>query len=196
MRMNEVDICNMAIGLCGSSDFIQSLTDTTSTSALRCNQFFKSSVESVLRKHDWHCAEGRQKLAKNTASPVFEYENAFAIPFDCARIIKVYGDSNGYSPYDRWHVQGRGLITDLDAVYLKYVKFPSDYKDLDILLSKAIAYELALMLAPSLFKDKEMYGILFQAGQTVLREAKAMDTLENKDAYVENNRWEDARIGA
>lgn len=196
MRLSDVDICNTAVGLCGSSDFIQLLTDKTSTMALRCNQFFKQSVECVLRKHDWHCAEGRQKLAKNTAAPTFEYDNAFALPFDCVRVVKVYGDSDAYSPYDRWHIQERNLLTDLDEVYLKYIKFPEDYRELDVLLAKAIAYELALMLAPSIFKDKEMYGILFQASQQVLREAKAMDTLENKDAYTENSRWEDARIGA
>ena len=194
MRMSEVEICNMALGLAGTADFIQSLTDATSVNARRCNQFFTQAVESVLRKHDWHCAAKRVQLSQNETTPVFEYEYAYSIPADCVRLINIYGDDVGYSPYDRWVVNKRNVETDLGTAYLKYVAFPEDYRDLDVLLAKSIAYELALMLAPTLMKDKEVYGILFQASQTVLREAKAMDTLENKQIYTENNRWEDARM--
>ena len=195
MRLNDIGICNTAIGLTGSADFIQSLTGTTSVMARRCNQFFKQAVESVLRKHDWHCAEARVQLAKNSTDPEFEFENSFALPYNCVKIVQVYGDSDMYSPYDRWHVSKRNIYTDLDQVYLKYVAMPEDYQELDVLLAKSIAYELALMLATSMIKDKEMYSILFQAGQAVLREAKAMDTLENKSMKTENSRWGDERLG-
>lgn len=194
MRMSDVQICNDALGLCGSTDFIQSLTDATSISARRCNQFFQPSVERVLRKHNWSCSTRIQKLAENTTIPIIEYDHAYALPNDCIKVIDIYGSASCYSPYDRWRVVGRNIHTDLDAVYLKYVFMPEDYRELDILLSGAISYELALRLAPTLIKDKEVYSILFQAGQKALAEAKAMDTLESKELYVENDVWSDAMV--
>ena len=193
MRMSDVEICNGAIGLCGSTDFIQSLSDASQVSARRCKQFFLPAVERVLRKHGWNCATAIQKLAENTAAPTIEYANAFALPHDCVKVIDVYGSADCYSPYDRWRIVGRNIHTELDTVYLKYIRFPEDFRELDILLAGAIEYEMALRLAPTLIKDKEVYGILFQAAQQALREAKAMDTLENKELYVENDGWSDAR---
>jgi len=193
MRLDDVDICNQAIGLCGSTQWIQSLTDST-TSARRCQRFFQSSVEKVLRKHDWHCASTNVSLAENATAPTVTYDNAYALPFDCVRLIDVFDTDSGYSPYNRWEVQGRNIETDLETIYIRYVKMPEDYRDLDILLADAIAYELAIMLAPTLVSNPEVYAILKNASQRALAEAKAIDTLENKQLYAENDVLEDARL--
>ncbi len=191
--IDEVEICNNAIALCGSTDFIQSLTDADSVSARRCNQFFKTSVLKVLRKHDWNCATDIRLLAENTTAPIFEYENSFSLPVDCVRIINVYGNEYGYCSYDRWKVRKRNIHTDLETVYLEYVAIPEDYRELDILLSDAIAGELSLKLATTLVKDAEIYGLLFRTAQRMRMEAQAIDTLENKFVDVENVIWSDAR---
>jgi len=81
----------------------------------------------------------------------------------------------------------------METPYLQYVFIPEDYRELDILLSDAIAGELALMLAPTLVKDSEIYGLLFQTIQRKMSEAKAIDTLENKFVDVESSLWSDAR---
>jgi len=197
MRLNDVGICNHAIGLCGSTEWIQSLSDS-SVAAERCKRFFPAAVELVLRQHDWSSATKLVQLAENTTTPTFEYDHSFALPFDCIKIINVYGDDDGYSPYDRWKIVGRNLFTDLDEVYLRYVQFPADYKDLDIMLAHAIAYELAMILAPTLIKDPQMYSILENAKEKACAKARAMDTLENKELYTENSVWNDQRnnIGA
>ena len=194
MRLSDVDICNHAIALCGSSDWIQSIGDPDSVASLRCERFFTPAVEKVLRKHDWSCATKLVQLAENTTAPVFERENAFALPNDCIRVINIYSQDNGYCPYDRWRKVEQNIHTDLETVYLKYVFFPEDYKSLDTLLASAIAYEVAMMLAPSLTKSAELYSILKQAGQMELANAKAIDTLENKFINVENDVYEDARL--
>ena len=194
MRMNDVEICNDAIGLVGSTDFIQSLTDPNSAMARRCNRYFEPAVERVLRKHNWSSATKVIELAQNIAAPAIEYDFSYALPSDCVKVINIYGDSTAYSPYDRWRVVKRNINTDLGKVYLKYVQFPEDYQDLDILLADAITYELALKLAPAQMKDIKLYSILFQASRQACAEAKAMDTMENKELYVENSVWEDARL--
>ena len=194
MRLDEVAICNIAIGMCGSTDFIQSLTDTDSVSARRCNQFFTPAVEAVLRKHDWNCATNISLLAENSTAPIFKYDNSFALPVDCVRVIQVYGDDAGYSSYDRWEIRGRDIHTDLDTVYLQYVQMPDDYKELDILLSGAIAGELAQMLASGLVKDPDALSLVFQLSQRKANEAKAIDSLENKYIDVEASIWNDARV--
>jgi hypothetical protein len=192
MRLSEVDICNQAIGLCGSSDFIQSLTDNK-VSAQRCEKFLEGAVERVLRSHDWTSATVVVQLARNTLAPTSEWDYSYALPHDCVKLVNVYGSSSGYSPYDRWEPVKRNIHTDLGVVFLKYVQFPEDYADLDVLLSTAIAYELAIMLAPTYIKNPEVYAILSNAHVKALARAKAMDTLERKDLYVENDVWEDVR---
>jgi len=194
MRMSDVDICNTSLALLGSTDFIQLLTDTDSVWARRCNQFFKSSVELVLREHDWHCATHSAELARNTSGPASkEYTYSYALPTDCVRVIDVLG-AEDYSPYDRWRIAKRNVITDLGTCYLKYVQMPEDYKTLDVILAETIAYKLSLRLAASYIKDKEMYQILNYAYNDTLKRAKAADTLENQEAFTENDRYEDARL--
>ena len=57
-----------------------------------------------------------------------------------------------------------------------------------------LRYELAIMLAPTLTKNAEVYAILKQAAKLALAEAKAVDTLENKYINVENDVLEDHRL--
>jgi hypothetical protein len=193
MRADKVEICNIAIGYCGSTDWIQTIGDPDSTASLRCERFFDIAVEKVLSLHPWACATNYVQLAENTATPLAEYGKSFALPFDCVKIINCYEDDSGYCPYDRWRKHKRNIYTDMSAIYLKYVQYPEDYKQLDVLLSDAIAWELASMMAPTLVKSMELWNILNSAKNMACAKAKAMDTLESKELYTENNAWEDAR---
>ncbi len=192
-RVDEVAICNTAIGMCGSTDFIQSLTDKNSVSARRCNVFFPIAVKKVLRKHDWNCATAIQLLARNTADPIFKYRYSYNLPSDCVRVVNVYGDFDGYNPYDRWEIRNRMIHTDLETVYLEYVAYPNNYRDLDILLADAIAGELALMLAATLVTDPEKFSSLVSFCKMKFSEAAAIDTLEDKFINKEASVWNDAR---
>lgn len=194
MRADKTDICNIAIGYCGSTDWIQSIDDTDSVSARRCNRFFDIAAEKVLREHDWASATAYVQLAQNTTTPIIQFAYKYALPFDCAKVVQCYSDDVGYSPYDRWEVHERDVYTDMTACYIKYVKFPEDYRDLDVLLADAIAYELAVMLAPTLVKDKEAYFMLTNLAKKALARAKAMDTMESKTLYTENDIYEDQRL--
>lgn len=193
--INEVAICNTAIGMCGSTDFIQSLDDTQSVSARRCNAFFVQSAKKVLRKKDWNCAKKTQQLARNTTAPIIKYDYAYNLPVDCVRVVNVYGDKTGYNPYDRWEIIKESVHTDLDEVYLEYVAYPENYRNLDILLADAISCELALMLAATLIHDPQVFGYLMQVCKIKFAEAAAIDTLENKFINREASIWNDARAG-
>jgi len=192
--IDEVEICNTAIGLCGSTDFIQTLTDPDNEAAERCELFFPTAVKKVLRKHDWNCATDVVLLAENSEAPIFKYDKAFALPVDCIRAINVYSSELGYCSYDRWEIRRRNIHTDMETPYLQYVFVPEDYRELDILLSDTIAGELALMLATTLVKDPEIYGMIFQTVQRKMAEAKAIDTLENKFVDLESVPWNNARV--
>lgn len=191
--LDQIEICNDAIGLCGSTQFIQSLGDPDSVASLRCDRYFIPAVKRVLRRHNWFCATHFVELAQNTTAPTGEFDYAYALPPDCVRINKVFANKDGYSPYDRWQPYKRNIHTNIGKLYLKYVQMPEDYRELDVLLADAIAYELAVKLAPTLLKDKRQYAILKQASKVALADAKAIDTLEAKDLYVENDVYNDYR---
>ena len=38
--------------------------------------------EELLRGHDWNFARGRQKLARLTAAPTYEFDHAYQLPTD------------------------------------------------------------------------------------------------------------------
>ena len=190
--MDDVQICNHAIALCGGTEFIQALTDD-SVHARRCNQFFLPSVERVLAEHTWSSSTKVAILAQDSTGPGAEYDYNYTLPHDCVKVVQVFLDDSGYSPYNRWVVRGRKLQTNMSTVYLEYVQFPEDYRDLDILLTTAIAYEIAEMLAATIVKDPEVFFMLGRSKRNALAKAKAMDTLQDKRLYSENDVWQDHR---
>ena len=193
MRMTDVDICNMAIGYLGATGTIQLLTDTQNVNARRCNQFFKSTVEIVLREFAWSCVSKRVKLAQNTEDPEFEYTYQYELPTDCVFAIECY-ESTDWSTYDRWKRIQRTIQTDSDTLYLLYVAFPDDYQELDVMLADCIALKLAMRMAPAYMRDKDSWQLLSSAYQQALRVAKCRDTFESKEAFTPNSRYEDARV--
>lgn len=191
--MDKVQICNLAVSIAGAPDYIQSL-DENSVIARRCSFLFEPCAEMVLRLHAWNSATASAQLAENTSAPGLLYENSFALPHDCVKVINVFEDADAYSPYDRWKISGRNIETGLSAVYLRYIQMPEDYRQLDVLLADSIAHCMAMRLAPSYIKDKEMLQLLSVQFERVLQTARAQDTLENKEAFTENSPWEDSRV--
>ena len=50
------------------------------------------------------------------------------------------------------------------------------------------------MLAPTLVKSPEIFAILNGAKEKACAKARAMDTMQDKELYTENDGWEDQRL--
>lgn len=79
--VNQVGIYNMALGQCGVSRFINSVTDQTSEARV-CNVFWENVRDQVLASMDWLFARRSAILELTTLTPI-TWKYAYAYPSDC-----------------------------------------------------------------------------------------------------------------
>jgi hypothetical protein len=79
--VNQVGIYNMALGQCGVSRFINSVTDQTSE-ARTCNIFWENVRDQVLARIDWLFAR-RSAILELTTLTSNAWKYVYAYPSDC-----------------------------------------------------------------------------------------------------------------
>jgi hypothetical protein len=187
---SDVDICNSALNMVGASNII-SLTEDSRAARL-CNQRFEFIRDSVFRSHPWNSLIRRAELAKETASPSWEYANQFGLPADpfCLRVLEVEGESDGVE----YAIEGRLLLSNEDAMKIKYVARITDPNEYDTLLietiSSAIAADIAYPLANSLGLQQQMNAIY----EARLREARFTDATEGTPDTIESELFLESRL--
>lgn len=117
MSMSEnaanIALCNQALGLLGAEAIELSGTSTNHT---YCTTFFDDSRDEMLASHPWNFARKRA-FAIQTTDPLFGYDNAFTVPSDCLRVLKIADD-----PAAEFRREGDLILTDEGET-------PSDYDD-------------------------------------------------------------------
>lgn len=92
MSMSEnaanIALANLSLGLLGAAEIVLSGSSTNHT---YCTTFFDDCRDEILAGHPWNFARKRA-LAIQTTDPLFGYENAFTIPSDCLRVLKIADD--------------------------------------------------------------------------------------------------------
>ena len=128
---------------------ITSLTDGTNN-ANAANDVFTEVREDMLRAHNWNFAQKWVKLAKLTATPVFEFDNAFALPSDWMRTVSVHDNDAGVSPpplYREGEIDDQGVIlSSADEMWMRYVYRLTDPNRMAADFRAAFAYALALAI--------------------------------------------------
>jgi len=141
-----VDICNSALNLLGAST-ISALTDDSKNARL-CNQRYEPVRDRVFRSHAWNCLHKRVQLAQNTTPPVVEYSNAYALPADCLRVLKIHnGATDSIVSELDYKLEGRNIVTNEGTVYLIYIAKITDPNEYDTYLQESISHQLAADIA-------------------------------------------------
>ena len=91
---------------------------------------YSGTLENLLRTYRWSFAIKRAQLPQLSQVPVFGYLHQYQLPSDCIRIDAVTSDvyldwcdhewSSYNLPVPRYQVEGRKILTDMDAVYIRY----------------------------------------------------------------------------
>lgn len=177
--MDVVQICNLALGRIGENR-IMSLDDP-SQPARACKLFYGPTRDEVLRAHPWAFAKKRATLSKLSESPAFGWGNAFALPSDCLRPLRV-NEWESYEADDNWVLEGGHILTDDDAVELLYVAQVEDSTLFDPLFIKALSVQLAAMLVTTLTGSREQGNLFQQEFQQILAPlAKRIDGMTGND---------------
>ena len=176
---DAVTICNIALGRIGQNR-IMSLDDA-SPAARYCRLFYEPTRDEVLRSHPWNFAKKRVKLSKLADAPAFGWANAFQLPADCLRPIRV----NQWEPYeadDNYVIEGDQILTDQDEVELLYIAQIEDTSLFDSLFVKALSVQLAAVLVTTLTGSREQGNLFVQEFQSIIAPlAKRVDGMESKD---------------
>jgi len=188
-----VDICNSALNLLGAST-ITALTDDSKNARL-CNQRYEPIRNRIFRSHAWNCLTKRVQLAQDSTAPVVEYANAYTLPADCLRVLKIHtGATDSIESDVDYAVEGRKIVTDEGTVYLVYIALITDPNEYDTYLQEAISAGLAADIAYAITNNATLAKNYLETADERLREARFVDSTENALGTIESNEFTDARL--
>ena len=187
MAVDEVGLCNMALVLVGE-DRINSLTEDNKPARF-CNEHYANIRDRVLRSGSWNVATKRAALALNATAPAFEFTNAFQLPTDFLRLVKIENQRVGH------RIEEDRLLSSEGALNIVYIFQLTDVSKMDPLLQDAIAALLAAELAIPIAQNLNLYRSLMTVYAEKLAEARLQDSLEGPIEVIESTAWVDARVG-
>ena len=190
---SAVDIANSALNLLGAST-ISAFTDDSKNARL-VNQRYENVRNRVFRSHAWNCLHKRVQLAQNSTAPVIEYSNAYALPSDCLRVLKVHnGTTDSIASAIDYKLEGKNIVTDEGTVYLIYIALDTDPNNYDSYLQESIAHQLAADLCYAITNNATLANNYMVRADERLREARFIDATENSLDTIESNEFTDARL--
>ena len=188
-----VDMCNSALNLLGAST-ISAFTDDSKNARL-CNQRYEPVRNRVFRSHAWNCLHKRVQLAQNSTAPVVEYSNAYALPSDCLRVLKVHnGTTDSIASNIDYKLEGRNIVTDEGTIFLIYIALDTDPNNYDTYLQESISHQLAADLAYAITNNATLAEKYMTRADERLREARFIDATENSLGTIESSEFTDARL--
>jgi len=188
-----VDMCNSALNLLGAST-ISALTDDSKNARL-CNQRYEPVRNRVFRSHAWNCLHKRVELAQNSTAPVVEYSNAYALPSDCLRVLKVHnGTTDSIKSAIDYKLESRNIVTDEGTIFLIYIALDTDPNNYDTYLQESISHQLAADLAYAVTNNATLANNYMTRADERLREARFIDATENSLGTIESSEFTDARL--
>jgi|TARA_R110000824_G_scaffold47040_9_gene134484 hypothetical protein len=188
-----VSMCNSALNLLGAST-ISALTDDSKNARL-CNQRYEPIRDRVFRGHAWNCLHKRIQLAQNSTAPVVEYSNAYALPADCLRVLKIHnGTTDSIASSIDYKLEGRNIVTDEGTVFLIYIAKDTDPNNYDTYLQESISHQLAADIAYAVTNNATLAKNYMERADERLREARFIDATENSLGTIESSEFTDARL--
>lgn len=184
----QIGICNMALRLLGS-ERITAITDENEP-ALILNDVYTMVLYEVLAAHPWNFAIKRDTLTELDDAPDWGYDNAFQLPADCLRVIRMNGDEDSDA---EWVREADQILTDEETCEIQYIAIITDtslYTPFFVTtLATRLASEIAFPITNSATASTEMYKLYLER----LRTAKGVDAQEGSAIKQEEKTWEEAR---
>lgn len=197
MAESKTSICNQSLARFGAKR-INDFDDASDTKpeALYCRLFFEQTTKALLKDHYWPFAKARVQLARDTTDPPFQYLYAYLLPSDFLRLIVFYNGSDhvtGKTEYS-YELEGKRLLTDEEAVYLRYIRWLPDAGSWDALFTECFVLVLAKKLVLPLAQDTKIKADLDRDLFPLLKQVRAMDRQEQEVIGRNDLRtWREAR---
>jgi hypothetical protein len=108
----NIAMCNQALGILGAEAIVLSGTSVNHT---YCTLYFDDSRDEMLVQHMWNWASLTAYCIEITTKLLPFYDNAFTLPSDCLRVLKVDEDHNS-----KWKRRTSTIYTDRGDVAPSY----------------------------------------------------------------------------
>jgi len=109
-------IYNLALGYIGEY-YVEDDSATETKQYIACNRYYEQARDEVLVAHPWNEAKRRIIIAQEADNLIFGYDERYAIPSDCLRVLSVNDSvgadvSNNAAGIDAWEVEGDYILSD------------------------------------------------------------------------------------
>jgi len=186
---DKTHICNRALDLVGKDGYTDFETSTAST-ALLVMRNWPFVVLRCLRRAQWPWAISRVTLSPSVTVPENEFNAAFTLPADVAKIIKIFPSGIMYKR------EGRYILCDESEITIKYVSDGAveDPSVVDAAFAELLAHELAVSVSYKLTDSVSLRGELKKEAEARFREATALFSQEDEDDPMEESPWVTSRF--
>ena len=176
--MNNVDICNRALGVIGHDRTIESMSETT-TEGLLCAKFYPAARDNVLAAYDWEFAAVETEVNLNDDT------TSWAIPAGCVKVVAVTDPDGRVLRTVR---RGTNLLITRTGAATATVRYTSNAitsfeASLPHLVAEAIVYELAaLLFGPMVGNVQDAQGTALYTSYMQLASGKLQAAISAEDA--------------
>lgn len=183
---STVGICNSGLIKLGATT-IMSLTEGSRNANLCLEQYDKLR-DDLLRSHNWNFAIRRAKLARLSAAPAYGFAHAWQLPVDALRTVAVHDNEAG-SGAVRYRIEGRRLLADADALWLRYIARIEDPNEMDVSFREALAWRLAIDFALPITQSASTQKDAEDGFRRALLRARSVDAIEDFPEEAPESDW-------
>lgn len=144
---SKTDLCNLALAELGARR-ITSYESDTSVEAKACRLHLDHVIDTLLERHQWNHATKSVSLSKLLTVPNPEWSEAYQLPGDFIRLIRV-SIGNSLNSLQNFALEGRNILTlgEGDTLPIVYVSNDIPVAQWSPLFIDAVVYKLAAKIA-------------------------------------------------
>ena len=176
MSFSSIDLCSKALNKIGANAIVS--FDEGTPEAEICGSLYSTLKYKLLSIFSWSFATASQKLNRVVEDSKSEYGYSYALPGDFLRALKISSNS----PYK---ILGNYLYCNDEEVYLDYIANVNEEYFTPVFIS-AFVYLMAAELSISLLNDTSKYSLFYKLFNSEIREAKAIDSMQETNKSFVN----------
>ena len=168
-----VGICNGALNQLGATTILSLSED--SKNARLCNSRYTQIRDALFRTHPWNCLQKRVQIAADTTTPAWGFKNAYTLPADCLRLLKILDYDSNYK------VEGRKILSNTSSMKILYVARVTDPNEYDELLRETLSASLGADIAFGVTSNNQTAKNMYELFKDKLRDARFVDSTEGQN---------------
>jgi len=168
-----VGICNGALNQLGATTILSLSED--SKNARLCNSRYTQIRDALFRTHPWNCLQKRVQIAADTTAPAWGFKNAYTLPADCLRLLKILDYDSNYK------VEGRKILSNTSSMKILYVARVTDPNEYDELLRETLSASLGADIAFGVTSNNQTAKNMYELFKDKLRDARFVDSTEGQN---------------